>query len=151
MNRDTSACQTKLWSHDGTSPSYTPRTSMISQCTNCICGPLQRAFGLAWPQLTMCSYNQVNNSNACQNSYVLNHLIKNELGFQGFIISDWYATWSGVSSILAGLDMSMPGDPEMQDKNSGRSFWGANLTVAVLTGSVPTWRLDDAATRVMAA
>lgn len=84
----------------------------------------------------MCSYNQVNNSNACQNSYVLNHLIKNELGFQGFVISDWWATWSGVSSILAGLDMTMPGGPEMQDQTTGRSFWGANLTVAVLNGSV---------------
>lgn len=99
----------------------------------------------------MCSYNQVNNSNACQNSYVLNHLIKNELGFQGFVISDWFGTWSGVSSILAGLDMTMPGAPEMQDQTTGHSFWGANLTVAILNGSVPTWRLGDAATRVMAA
>jgi beta-glucosidase len=31
----------------------------------------------------MCSYNQVNNSYACQNSYLLNKLLKDELGFQG--------------------------------------------------------------------
>jgi len=31
----------------------------------------------------MCSYNQVNNSQACQNSYILNYLLKRELGFQG--------------------------------------------------------------------
>lgn len=36
-----------------------------------------------------CSYNQVNNSHTCQNSYVLNHLIKNELGFEGLVVSDW--------------------------------------------------------------
>lgn len=30
----------------------------------------------------MCSYNQVNGSQACQNSYILNHILKNELGFQ---------------------------------------------------------------------
>lgn len=33
----------------------------------------------------MCSYNQINNSYACQNSYTLNHLLKNELGFQGYV------------------------------------------------------------------
>lgn len=32
----------------------------------------------------MCSYNQINNTYACENSYVLNKLLKNELGFQGF-------------------------------------------------------------------
>jgi beta-glucosidase len=32
----------------------------------------------------MCSYNQINNSYACQNSYTQNYLLKNELGFQGF-------------------------------------------------------------------
>lgn len=60
----------------------------------------------------MCSYNQINGSQACQNSYTLNYLLKQELGFQGFVVSDWYGTHSGVSSILAGLDMTMPGDPE---------------------------------------
>lgn len=34
----------------------------------------------------MCSYNQVNNSYACQNSYLQNYLLKNELGFQGFVL-----------------------------------------------------------------
>lgn len=32
----------------------------------------------------MCSYNQVNNSYACQNSYTINHILKGELDFQGF-------------------------------------------------------------------
>jgi beta-glucosidase len=32
----------------------------------------------------MCSYNQYNNSYACQNSYILNHILKGELDFQGF-------------------------------------------------------------------
>lgn len=69
----------------------------------------------------MCSYNQVNNSQACQNSYTLNYLLKGELGFQGFVVSDWIGTHSGVSSVLAGLDMTMPGDT---DNDSGRSYFG---------------------------
>ncbi|KIW06196.1 hypothetical protein, variant [Verruconis gallopava] len=96
----------------------------------------------------MCSYNQVNNSYACQNSYTMNYLLKGELGFQGFVMSDWGAQHAGVSTSLAGLDMTMPGDSSF---NSGVSFWGANMTLAVLNGTVPEWRIDDMATRIMAA
>ncbi|KAK4507935.1 hypothetical protein PRZ48_001670 [Zasmidium cellare] len=90
----------------------------------------------------------VNNSYACQNSYLQNYLLKNELGFQGFILSDWSAQHSGVSSALAGLDMTMPGDVSF---DSGTSYWGPNLTIAVLNGTVPQWRLDDMAVRILAA
>ncbi|KAI9846043.1 MAG: hypothetical protein M1838_001425 [Thelocarpon superellum] len=96
----------------------------------------------------MCSYNQVNNSYACQNSWTLNHLLKGELDFQGFVMSDWGAQHSGVGAALAGLDMNMPGDIVLGD---GISFWGANLTLAVINGSVPEWRIDDMATRIVAA
>ena len=96
----------------------------------------------------ICSYNQINNSYGCQNSYLLNHILKGELGFEGFVMSDWGAQHSGVGTALAGLDMTMPGDVGF---DSSTSFWGANLTVAVLNGTVPQWRLDDAATRILAA
>jgi len=55
----------------------------------------------------MCSYNQINNSYGCSNAYALNYLLKNELGFQGFVMSDWAAQHAGVSTTLAGLDMTM--------------------------------------------
>ncbi|KAF4580842.1 beta-glucosidase 1 precursor [Ophiocordyceps camponoti-floridani] len=96
----------------------------------------------------MCSYNQVNNSYACQNSKLLNGILKAEMGFQGFIMSDWQAQQSGVASTFAGLDMSMPGDTTF---DSGVSYWGSNLTLSVLNGTVPSWRVDDMATRIMAA
>lgn len=63
-------------------------------------------------------------------------------------MSDWSAQMSGVGSALAGLDMTMPGDIEF---NSNTSYWGSNLTVAVLNGTVPQWRLDDMVTRILAA
>lgn len=96
----------------------------------------------------MCSYNQINNSYGCQNSYTLNKLLKGELDFQGFVMSDWQAQHSGIGSALAGMDMAMPGDVLF---NTGTTFWGTNLTVAVLNGTVPQWRLDDMATRIVAA
>lgn len=97
---------------------------------------------------TMSSYNQINNSYSSQNSWTLNRLLKSELGYQGFVMSDWGGHHSGVSSIVAGLDMDMPGDI---DSLSGKSYWGANLTIAVANGTVPQWRLDDACMRIMAA
>lgn len=96
----------------------------------------------------MCSYNQINNSYGCQNSRLLNSVLKGEMGFQGFVMSDWQAQHSGAASAVAGLDMTMPGDTLF---NSGRSFWGGNLTLAVINGTVPDWRLDDMAMRIMAA
>ncbi|KAF4983088.1 hypothetical protein FZEAL_1417 [Fusarium zealandicum] len=96
----------------------------------------------------MCSYQQVNNSYGCQNSKLINGILKDELGFQGFVMSDWQAQHAGAATAVAGLDMSMPGDTAF---NSGDSFWGANLTIAVLNGTVPEWRIDDMAMRIMSA
>ncbi|KAJ5929025.1 hypothetical protein N7454_006873 [Penicillium verhagenii] len=89
----------------------------------------------------MCSYNRVNNSYACQNSKTLNGLLKTELGFNGFVVTDWYGQHSGVAAALAGLDMAMP---------TGLEFWGSDFTEAIKNGSVPLSRLDDMATRIIA-
>jgi len=97
----------------------------------------------------MCSYNMVNNSYACGNSKLLNGILKDELGFQGFVMSDWLAQRGGVSTALAGLDMTMPGDG-LRWAN-GESLWGPELTKSVLNGSVPVERLNDMATRIVAA
>ncbi|KAJ5141731.1 CAZyme family GH3 [Penicillium atrosanguineum] len=97
----------------------------------------------------MCAYQQVNNSHACENSKLLNGILKDELGFQGFVQSDWLAQRSGVQSALSGLDMSMPGDGlKWAD---GDSLWGPHLTRAALNTSVPMNRINDMVTRIVAA
>ncbi|KAI0851605.1 glycoside hydrolase family 3 protein [Daldinia vernicosa] len=99
----------------------------------------------------MASYNAINGSAASQNSYILNGLLKDELGFQGFVMTDWLAQISGVASALAGLDMSMPGDTVGNNiPLDGYSNWMYELTRSVLNGSVPVDRLNDMATRVVA-
>lgn len=55
----------------------------------------------------MCSYQRLNGSYSCENSKVQNGLLKGELGFQGYVMSDWGGTHSGVASIEGGLDMDM--------------------------------------------
>jgi beta-glucosidase len=42
----------------------------------------------------------------------------------------------------------MPGDTLF---DTGLTFWGTNLTIAVLNGTIPEWRIDDMAVRIMAA
>ncbi|OTB02825.1 glycoside hydrolase family 3 protein [Hypoxylon sp. CI-4A] len=97
----------------------------------------------------MCSYNMINNSYSCGNSKLLNGLLRDEMGFQGFVMSDWLAQRSGVASALAGLDMTMPGDGLFWE--DGKSLWGSELTRSILNGSVPLDRLNDMVTRIVAA
>ncbi|KAF3030327.1 hypothetical protein E8E12_000460 [Didymella heteroderae] len=95
----------------------------------------------------MCSYQRINGSYGCQNSKTLNGLLKQELGFQGYVMSDWLATHSGIPSIEAGLDMNMPGGINFPAPTP--SFWGENITVSVNNGSLSEARLDDMVVRIM--
>ncbi|KAJ7099740.1 beta-glucosidase [Mycena epipterygia] len=121
----------------------------------------------------MCSYNKINQTQACQNSKLINGVLKEELGFQGFIVSDWAAMINGVQPALAGLDMNMPGfvgyflaslfqNPDLLRQGVGpqndpnpstatNSWWGAALIEMVNNGSVPEARVDDMVTRTLAA
>ncbi|KAJ7591633.1 glycoside hydrolase superfamily [Mycena floridula] len=107
----------------------------------------------------MCSYQKVNQTQMCQNSKLINGLLKEELDFQGIIMSDWAAMIEGVQPALAGLDLNMPGfkayglgdQEEANPANATNSFWGAALVEAVNNGSVPVSRLDDMVTRIFAA
>lgn len=95
----------------------------------------------------MCSYNLINGTYACQNSKMMNDILKREYGFQGYTMSDWAATMSTLS-VVAGLDMTMPGDVVF---GSGTSYFGGNLTAYVNNGTIPISRVDDMATRIIAA
>ncbi|EDP48455.1 hypothetical protein KXW98_004852 [Aspergillus fumigatus] len=97
----------------------------------------------------MCSYNKVNGTWACESDALNNKLMKEELGFPGYIMSDWNAQHSTVNSAVSGLDMTMPGSDFSNPP--GSIFWGSNLEAAVADGSVPQSRLDDMVTRILAA
>jgi beta-glucosidase len=56
----------------------------------------------------MCSYNVVNSAQACGNSDTLTTILRDELGFKGFVTSDWGANHA-TGYLNAGLDMEMPG------------------------------------------
>jgi beta-glucosidase len=59
----------------------------------------------------MCSYNHVNGPYACGNRSTLTTILREQLGFQGVVISDWGATHSA-QFMNAGLDMEMIDGPD---------------------------------------
>ena len=55
----------------------------------------------------MCSYNRVNGAHACESAELLQAL-KGQIGFRGWVMSDWKATHSTAGSVNAGMDQEMP-------------------------------------------
>jgi beta-glucosidase len=99
----------------------------------------QIAIGIGHPLATMCSYNRIEGSYACENDYTLNQVLKHDFAFKGFVLSDWEGTHSTVQSALNGLDMEQP----------GTIYFGAALKKAVESGAVPAARLDDMVHRIL--
>jgi beta-glucosidase len=99
----------------------------------------QIAIGIADPAGVMCSYNKFEGDYACENDYLLNQVLKKDLGFRGFVLSDWDGTHSTVHAAKSGMDMEQPGD----------AFFGAPLKKAVESGEVPQVRLDDMVHRIL--
>lgn len=89
----------------------------------------------------MCSYNRVNGTYACQNRYLLRHVLEKQFGFTGWVMSDWRGTHSTVKAANAGLDQE-------QDITPGHYFNG-NLKKAVQQGKVSMRRLNDMVFRLM--
>lgn len=101
----------------------------------------------------MCAYNKVaingeNSEYACANETLLTDILKDEWGFTGFVMTDWYAGIPGVltpdaapspSPILAGLDVEMPGD----------SMFGELLLTAVNEGDIAESYVDISVSRIL--
>ena len=63
---------------------------------------------IANPGAVMCSYNRINGDYACENTYTLHDVLKQDWGFKGFVVSDWGGTHSTVKASAAGLDQEQP-------------------------------------------
>ncbi|HXI47096.1 MAG TPA: beta-glucosidase [Steroidobacteraceae bacterium] len=91
------------------------------------------------PSSVMCSYNKVMGDWACENDWLLNHVLKGAWHFPGFVVSDWDGTHSTEKAAMAGLDLQMPGE----------EYFGEALKQAVSAGRVPLRRLDDMVHRLL--
>ncbi|WP_158853834.1 beta-glucosidase [Halorhabdus sp. CUG00001] len=68
----------------------------------------------------MASYNRINGTYATEHERLLTDILKDEWGFDGFVVSDWWATTDAVAAAHGGLDLDMPGVPvhEWQESES---------------------------------
>ena len=104
----------------------------------------------------MAAYNTWNDVKCHANKYLLTDLLKDELGFQGFVVSDWAAIEEIpgdyksdiIISINAGIDMVMVPGAVKYGNQSYETF----LTLfkeSVDDGSIPMERVDDAVKRIL--
>ncbi|MFK3739532.1 beta-glucosidase [Massilia sp. TN1-12] len=106
---------------------------------------MEFAFEVSDAGSVMCAYNRVNGPYACENSYLLNDVLKRDWGYPGFVMSDWGATHSTVNAANNGLDQQSG-----HEFDKSPYFAGA-LEEAIKTGAVPQARLDDMAYRIVRA
>lgn len=87
----------------------------------------------------MCAYVKTNGVYSCQNSDLLVEMLRKELHFDGFVMSDWDATHSTVDSVENGLDQEMPGN----------KYLGAALKMAVQAGQVSQSVIDERVEQIL--
>ena len=92
----------------------------------------------AWA--VMSSYNRINGTYAAEHEGLLTTTLREEWGFDGAVVSDWFGTQSTTASALAGLDLEMPGPPV---------HYGKRLADAVEAGEVPEATIDDHVRRLL--
>ncbi|MBS2963851.1 glycoside hydrolase family 3 C-terminal domain-containing protein [Actinocrinis puniceicyclus] len=90
--------------------------------------------------LVMAGYNKVNGATMTEHEHLLRTVLKQDWGFGGAVVSDWFAARSTEPTALAGLDLVMPG-PD--------GPWGEQLAEAVARGAVSEAEIDEKVLRLL--
>lgn len=96
----------------------------------------EKAVKKAKPWTVMCSYNKVNGIFASEHHYLLTDILKNEWGFEGFVVSDWGAVRDRVAALNGGLDLEMPGPQDRRVRAVVDAVRSGTLDEATLNESV---------------
>ena len=102
--------------------------------------PFEAAVKEANVRAVMGSYNLVNGTQACANRWLLEDILRDEWGFEGFVVTDWSALHSAKEPALAGTDLEMP---------TGGYWSGGKLQELVESGEVPKEAIDRKVANVM--
>ena len=99
----------------------------------------------------MGAYNKFRGEWASQNDYLLNTVLKDELGFQGLVMSDWSAVNNTLAAATGGLDIEMGTDltQEWQNPDYDAYFMADPLEEMVQNGTVPEATIDDKVRRIL--
>ena len=100
--------------------------------------PFERAVAAGvWS--VMAAYNRVDGTYCSEHPVLLHQVLREEWGFDGVVMSDWFATHSTAAALAAGLDLEMPGPPR---------YRGEALMTALSAGGADAADVERAAQRV---
>ncbi|MFT4184618.1 MAG: glycoside hydrolase family 3 C-terminal domain-containing protein [Rhizobium sp.] len=102
--------------------------------------PFEAAVKQAGVQAVMSSYNRLNGTYTSEHPWLLTKVLREEWGFDGIVMSDWFGSHSTVETINAGLDLEMPGP--WRDR-------GEKLVAAVREGKVKAETVRASARRIL--
>jgi len=94
------------------------------------------------PGSFMTAYNKLNGTHCSENMHLLKDILREEWGWDGLVVSDWYGTYSTTEAIAAGLDLECPGPSRWRNMN---------LTHAINSGKLEEEVLDDRVRNVLKA
>jgi beta-glucosidase len=98
--------------------------------------PFEAAVRRAGTRAVMSAYNRLNGTYCGEHPWLLTEVLRDEWGFDGVVISDWFGTHSAGASLLAGLDLEMPGPPLKRGPHLHTALAGGEITEADLDRSV---------------
>lgn len=100
----------------------------------------ERAVKGGRPWTVMAAYNRVNGAYCTESAFLLTRVLREEWGFDGFVVSDWGAVDEIVEALKAGMDLEMP---------SSFGVGPGKLVKAVREGRLPEEVLDRAVERIL--
>src|ERR1017187_2221991 len=98
--------------------------------------PFEHAVKVAGVLAVMTSYNRVNGAHVPDTSRFLTEILRQEWGFDGFVMTDWYGLSNTVEAAGAGLDLEMPGPARSFGATLGEAVRGGQVEEAVLDAKV---------------
>lgn len=97
------------------------------------CRPFREAVVEGGAGAVMPAYNRINGTYCSQHDHLLEEILRDDWGFDGFVVSDWGGTHSTVDAAVSGLDIEMP----------SANYFGEALADAVESDSLREGRIDE--------